>query len=123
VTYLPEGSPAGREAQALAEQLSAAQGNLLQAAQDYLAGVAERLRARGVRLRARVATFEQPAVGILQEAEALGVGLIALATHGRRGLARLFLGSVADKVVRGATVPVLVHRGAGPDGAVRSGEG
>jgi nucleotide-binding universal stress UspA family protein len=38
------------------------------------------------------------------------VDLIALATHGRRGLPRLFLGSVADKVVRGSPVPVLVYR-------------
>jgi hypothetical protein len=40
----------------------------------------------------------------------LAVSLIALETHGRRGLPRLLLGSVADKVIRGASVPVLVHR-------------
>ena len=39
--------------------------------------------------------------------------LIALETHNRRGLARLFLGSVADKVVRAGTTPVLVHHTAG----------
>jgi len=37
-------------------------------------------------------------------------GVIALATHGRGGLTRALLGSVADKVVRGATMPVLVCR-------------
>jgi hypothetical protein len=31
-------------------------------------------------------------------------------THGRSGAARLFLGSVADKIIRGAGVPVLLHR-------------
>jgi nucleotide-binding universal stress UspA family protein len=36
--------------------------------------------------------------------------LIALTTHGRRGLSRLLLGSVADKVVRGSTLPVLLYR-------------
>jgi nucleotide-binding universal stress UspA family protein len=36
--------------------------------------------------------------------------MIALETHGRRGLSRLVLGSVADKVIRGASCPVLVHR-------------
>ena len=36
--------------------------------------------------------------------------LIALATRGRGGLARLFRGSVADRVIRGASVPVLVYR-------------
>ena len=40
---------------------------------------------------------------------ALHAGVIALETHGRRGLARLLQGSVTDKVVRGAHVPVLVH--------------
>lgn len=38
--------------------------------------------------------------------------LIALATHGRGGLRRLALGSVADKVIRGAATPVLVCRAA-----------
>jgi nucleotide-binding universal stress UspA family protein len=36
--------------------------------------------------------------------------LIALETHGRSGLARWLVGGVADKVVRGASVPVLLHR-------------
>jgi nucleotide-binding universal stress UspA family protein len=36
--------------------------------------------------------------------------LVALATHGRGRIARLFLGSVADKVVRAAPCPVLVVR-------------
>lgn len=35
---------------------------------------------------------------------------MALATHGRGGLARLLLGSVADKVIRGASAPVLIYR-------------
>ena len=38
------------------------------------------------------------------------LGDLRAAGHGRRGLARLVLGSVADKVIRGAHVPVLVHR-------------
>jgi len=37
-------------------------------------------------------------------------GLIALATHGAGGLERLMVGSVADKVIRGATTPVLIVR-------------
>ncbi len=52
----------------------------------------------------------QPASAILEEAEANHAKLIALATHGRRGLSRLLLGSVADKLVRGAATPVLVYR-------------
>jgi nucleotide-binding universal stress UspA family protein len=48
-----------------------------------------------------------PASGILQVAQETGCDLIALGTHGRTGLARLLMGSVAEKVVRGATCPVL----------------
>jgi nucleotide-binding universal stress UspA family protein len=50
-----------------------------------------------------------PAAAILQEA-AEPIDLIALETHGRRGLSRLFLGSVADKVIRGTSLAVLVHK-------------
>jgi hypothetical protein len=41
------------------------------------------------------------------------VAVVVLATHVRGGLRRLALGSVADKLVRGADVPVLVYRPAG----------
>jgi nucleotide-binding universal stress UspA family protein len=76
----------------------------------YLDGVAGRLRSRGLRVETAVAVHTQPAIGILETAQNCGCDLIALETHGRKGLARFFLGSVADKVVRGATLPVLVHR-------------
>nr|WP_246581184.1 universal stress protein [Deinococcus aestuarii] len=42
--------------------------------------------------------------------EILGADLIVMGTHGRRGLAHLVLGSVAEAVVRGATVPVMTVR-------------
>ena len=50
---------------------------------------------------------------ILAEAEAQGSKLIALATHGRGGLKRLLLGSVADRIVRSGALPVLVCRPTG----------
>jgi nucleotide-binding universal stress UspA family protein len=88
--------------------------SLLQAlqsgAQAYLERVAERLRSSSVRVQTRVVTNRWAAGAILEEAGAHAMQLIALATHGRRGLGRLLLGSVADKVVRGASVPVLLRR-------------
>jgi nucleotide-binding universal stress UspA family protein len=48
-----------------------------------------------------------PAPGILQVAGEVGCDLIVLGTHGRAGVARLLMGSVAEKVVRGASCPVL----------------
>lgn len=48
-----------------------------------------------------------PASEILQCARALNADLIVLGTHGRSGMGRLLLGSVAEKVVRRASCPVL----------------
>jgi nucleotide-binding universal stress UspA family protein len=79
-------------------------------AEDYLTQVADRLRANGESVETRVLFAEHPADGILKQA-AEGADLIALATHGRHGLSRLLMGSVADKVVRGSSVPVFVCRG------------
>lgn len=108
--YLPDIPPGEREAQHLAEQLQATQARLLTEARAYLDGIAERLRGRGINTQVEVVVEDQAAVAILHEAEKRSAGLIALETHGRRGLARLVLGSVADKVIRGSHVPVLVHR-------------
>lgn len=47
---------------------------------------------------------------ILQEAASWTADLIVIGTHGRRGLAHALLGSVAEKVIRAANVPVLVVR-------------
>jgi universal stress protein A len=48
-----------------------------------------------------------PGVEVLQAAKRSGANLIVMATHGRRGLRRLVLGSVAEHVVREASCPVL----------------
>jgi len=77
-------------------------------AQDYLERLARPLRERDLTVLTRVEVEERPAPALLRHAASADV--IALATHGRKGLARLFLGSVADKVVRGASVPVFVYR-------------
>ena len=55
-----------------------------------------------------------PATGILRAEKAVGADLIVMATHGRRGFSRIFLGSVAEIVVREATCPVLTVRGMAP---------
>jgi nucleotide-binding universal stress UspA family protein len=82
---------------------------LMQEAQQYLEHVATGLRAEGLQIHTEV-FVGPPAMTILDYARAHAVDLIALETHGRTGTARLFLGSVADKIVRGADVPVLLHR-------------
>ncbi|MFT5510550.1 MAG: nucleotide-binding universal stress UspA family protein [Hyphomicrobiaceae bacterium] len=53
---------------------------------------------------------QHPSGGILDTAEKQGVDLIVIASHGRRGLSKMLLGSVANEVVAQSTVPVLVVR-------------
>jgi nucleotide-binding universal stress UspA family protein len=77
-------------------------------AQAYLDRIAVRLGEQGLKVRTRTVLHTYPAETILQEAQ--GADVIALATHGRGGLRRLLLGSVADKVLRGGATPMLVCR-------------
>ncbi len=77
---------------------------------EYIDQVAERLKGQGVKVKTQVVQGQHPASAIINTAQKLAMDLIALETHGRRGIPRLLLGSVADKVIRGALSPVLVHR-------------
>ena len=79
------------------------------AAADYLDAVAKRLSS-GVFQAERILVEGPAADAIIERAATLGVDLIAMTTHGRSGLQRLVLGSVADEVVRRATCPVLLVR-------------
>ncbi|WP_433934060.1 universal stress protein [Sorangium cellulosum] len=54
-----------------------------------------------------------PANEILATAEDERAAMIVMGTHGRRGITHLFLGSVAEKVIRKSSVPVLTVRVAG----------
>ena len=51
------------------------------------------------------------ALEILDYADERNIDLIAMATHGRTGLKRWLLGSVAEKVLRASNIPVLMIRG------------
>ncbi len=79
-------------------------------ARDALASEAAELRKEGFQVETHTLSGAHPAEGILQFIERSDADLVAMATHGRGGVSRLILGSVADKVVRGGTVPVLLHR-------------
>jgi len=74
--------------------------------EDTMAQVRKRLpRAESVLVRGPAA------IEILSAAEGLKADLVVMGTHGRRGLNRAFVGSVAEKVVRASVVPVLTVRG------------
>jgi len=80
------------------------------ASREVLMREAALLREEGLSVEVEVRTGAHPAEGILEFAKTAEVDLVAMATHGRGGVSRLILGSVVDKVIRGGSAPVLVHR-------------
>jgi nucleotide-binding universal stress UspA family protein len=83
-------------------QVEAARGRLEQFAQSIPAGI----------MRELAVEIGEPGDLIIAGQQRLGADLVVMATHGRRGLKRLVLGSVAERVVRESTVPVLTVRAA-----------
>lgn len=75
----------------------------------YLERIAARLSGEGLAVETRVVSGEAVQT-LLDQARETGADLIALATHGRSGWQRLAFGSVADKIVRSSTLPVLAIR-------------
>jgi nucleotide-binding universal stress UspA family protein len=88
---------------------------LQQQAEETMARVASDVKSRGVEA-SYVVALDTAVDGTLRAADELGVDLIAIATHGRGGLGRVVLGSVADGIIRrSADVPVLVVRPTGSE--------
>ncbi|MER2599210.1 MAG: universal stress protein [Caldilineales bacterium] len=77
----------------------------------YLANVSARLKADGFNALPAL-RMGQPAEQIISYATQNACDLIAMSTHGRSGIGRWVFGSVADKVLRSAPVPVLLVRAA-----------
>ncbi|HVS66746.1 MAG TPA: universal stress protein [Thermoanaerobaculia bacterium] len=89
---------------------------------DLLAALSETASAEGVTVERAERRGVAPAPVILDYVEEEGIDVIVMATHGRRGVRRLLLGSVAEEVVRHSPVPVITVRGRdrfpGDDGQV-----
>ncbi len=79
-------------------------------AEALLAVAGERATALGVRHQTMYVADSYPAEAILDTAAARGADLIVMASHGRRGLNRLLIGSQANSVIAHSTIPVLVVR-------------
>ena len=74
-------------------------------AEEYLGGVAERLKSQGIEAEPLIESHYAPANAILNTAESRDADLIAIATHGYTGVKRALLGSVTDKVLRASRWP------------------
>ena len=81
-----------------------------EAARKYIASLASAARKAGVPFEPVVGAARSPYEGIVETARKRKCDLIFMSSHGYRGLERLMLGSVTDKVVQLSPVPVLVHR-------------
>ncbi len=84
---------------------------------DYLEKTGEVLRSKGAKVTTRVSSGNA-VEEILKVADEIKADMIAMSTHGRSGLSRLAFGSVTDKVLRGARMPVLTVRA--PEDAVNA---
>ncbi len=106
--YTAEGASMAAVAQSLIEETQKIQEGIHKEAKAYLEKVAAGLRSCGLKVATEVEVEDSPALAILHRSQS--ADLVALCTHGRGGLSRLFLGSIADKVIRGGHLPVLVCR-------------
>lgn len=86
-----------------------AQAKVVREGEDYLKAVEDRLKQTGIKVESHV-RYGHPAEEILDHIEHRDVDLIAMTTHGRSGVGRWLMGSVAEKVVRSCPIPVLVVR-------------
>ena len=89
------------------EDLKQIHAELEKDARTYLEKVAQRLEREGIRTRP-VIIQGKPAEGLIEYVHNNGIDLLLMATHGRSGLSKLFWGSIAEKVVRAVSVPVML---------------
>jgi nucleotide-binding universal stress UspA family protein len=94
--------------------------DLRQRGDDAVADVAERAAEEGIETETAVREGS-PHREILDYTDAAAIDLVVMGTHGRSGVGRVLMGSVTERVVRAASVPVVTVRvGAGDGGDVRT---
>lgn len=93
----------------LVQQLETLQAQKRKNVEAYLRRVSEQWSHLPGRVQTCIVEHLQPANAILEQAQSQHADVIAMATHGRGGFSRLFLGSIADKVLRGTNLPVFVY--------------
>jgi nucleotide-binding universal stress UspA family protein len=86
-----------------------AQVKVVREAEEYLERIADELKTKGIKVDTHV-RYGNDAEEILEHANQNLIDMIAMTTHGRSGVKRFLLGSVAEKVIRYSTKPVILVR-------------
>jgi nucleotide-binding universal stress UspA family protein len=90
-----------------------AQVEVVREAEDYVSGLKARLGETGFSDVETSVWYGPPAPAIIEAAKLQRIDMIVMTTHGRSGLGRIILGSVAESVLRGSDTPILLLRAAG----------
>ena len=103
----------GVESRFSPEERKHLEGDSINVAREYLDKLVEKLKENGVAVESEVLYGEHVVDEVVNYAERNEVDLIVIATHGRSGVSRWVWGSVADRILRAAPVPVLMVRAPG----------
>jgi nucleotide-binding universal stress UspA family protein len=79
-------------------------------ARSHLDEVEEAARRAGVPCNSETSVHPSPYLGIIEAAERSGCDVIFMASHGRRGLGSLLIGSETQRVLTHTKIPVVVYR-------------
>jgi nucleotide-binding universal stress UspA family protein len=79
-------------------------------ARTHLQEVEDAARSAGVSCESRTSVHPSPYLGIIEAAETGGCDVIFMASHGRRGLGSLLIGSETQRVLTHTKIPVIVYR-------------
>ena len=107
----PISVPVGREVAQFSslEDIKKFEGHQKAEAEKYLSEMVGYLKERGIRAESAI-VYGKPGLALSDYAEKNSVDLIVMATHGRSGLSRIVMGSVAEHMVRASRSAVLLVR-------------
>ncbi len=110
VVPLPYAVGFGHEASGVYSNLNSINQDLKRAAATYMEEKRLELHKAGIQVDVQLVIGQSPAEAILTTVDELNADTIVMSTHGRSGVMRWVFGSVADKVLRQARVPILLAR-------------
>jgi len=105
-------SPSEMDLQKIEENVKAIEEDRRDRAQEYLDGISKRFARPGINIQTEI-LVGKTADKLIGYTEANEVELILIATHGRSGVSRWVRGSIADRILRAASIPVLMVRAPG----------